>query len=507
MNKNDHLFQLIKSLDKNEKRYFKLNSSHYGNEKQCIELFNCIDKQKEYDEEKLKKFIKNKQLLKRLNYNKHYLYNMLLKSLRPYSSGSTKEVLLKELLYDIHFLTQKRLYNRSLKLIEKGKKIGYKYEKYLILLELFRWERNIIFAKKPGNVDAYIIRSFKEEKEVHKKMMNESKMEELSKTIFAILNKEGDLRKGLKLQAVNKLLSHPLLKNSNLALSFLGKFHYYIIHSNCFRIKGNFKKSFEYNKTLIAFMESCPWQIEENSAPYTTTLSNFLGITKIMYKHAEFMETLNKMKRMPAHTINYKARMFERVYINETDYYMLMGEFGKAIALSKEITEGIRLYKGKITAVAELGLNYIMGYASFGNKNFREAIKWLNKVLHNGNPDLRQDVQSAARILNLISHFEIGNEDMLEYLTKSTINFLNKIDGLFKLESIVLEYLKNIALQKHNKNDLFRELHHEVLLILKKPTEKQVLENFDIISWIESKIEKRNFAEIVREKSLKHINR
>ncbi len=50
----DELFQLIKSLDKGEKRYFKLNVRRSdGEDLKIVTLFDALDKMEEYDEDVL----------------------------------------------------------------------------------------------------------------------------------------------------------------------------------------------------------------------------------------------------------------------------------------------------------------------------------------------------------------------------------------------------------------------------------------------------------------------
>ena len=48
--------------------------------------------------------------------------------------------------------------------------------------------------------------------------------------------------------------------------------------------------------------------------------------------------------------------------------------------------------------------------------------------------------------------------------------------------------------------EAFKKLKTEIENITKNPFEKQAIDYFDFISWIESKIENRSFAEIVKEK-------
>ena len=63
----DKVFQLIRSLSKAEKRYFKVYTSKQAGDKNNHQLlFDAIDKQKEYDETALKKSLKNPTLVRSL---------------------------------------------------------------------------------------------------------------------------------------------------------------------------------------------------------------------------------------------------------------------------------------------------------------------------------------------------------------------------------------------------------------------------------------------------------
>ena len=54
MSKKDHLFELIQSLDKSEKRYFKLAFSDQVKDKKYIKLFDVLERTEIYDEKKIK---------------------------------------------------------------------------------------------------------------------------------------------------------------------------------------------------------------------------------------------------------------------------------------------------------------------------------------------------------------------------------------------------------------------------------------------------------------------
>ena len=84
----DALFQLIKSLEKSEKRNFKLYMTRLSGSKdlKVVQLFDALDKMEEYDEELLLR--KNEVIIKQqLSNLKAHLYRQILKQSALYESG------------------------------------------------------------------------------------------------------------------------------------------------------------------------------------------------------------------------------------------------------------------------------------------------------------------------------------------------------------------------------------------------------------------------------------
>ncbi|MGZ6540063.1 MAG: hypothetical protein ACXVEB_16925, partial [Bacteroidia bacterium] len=93
----DNLFQLIKSLNKSEKRYFNLYASRHtiGEKNNYIILFEAIDKQSEYDEELILKQFKKETFVNKFSIAKSRLYDVVLDSLTAFHSGSSIDAQLK----------------------------------------------------------------------------------------------------------------------------------------------------------------------------------------------------------------------------------------------------------------------------------------------------------------------------------------------------------------------------------------------------------------------------
>ena len=122
----DNLHRLIKSMSKPEKRYFKVFCSRHiiGDENNYEVLFDAIDKQETYDEEKLLRKFKGKGFTERFSIAKNRLYVAILKSLDAFHSSSSVEAQLQRQLHAVEILYNKSLYDQSLKLLNSARKVA-----------------------------------------------------------------------------------------------------------------------------------------------------------------------------------------------------------------------------------------------------------------------------------------------------------------------------------------------------------------------------------------------
>ena len=81
-----HLFDLVKSLTKAQKRYIRVQAGPKG--KDYLDLMDALLAQTVYDEQKLIKDNSTSKFIKYLAVNKQYLYELLLKYLAQFGEKS-----------------------------------------------------------------------------------------------------------------------------------------------------------------------------------------------------------------------------------------------------------------------------------------------------------------------------------------------------------------------------------------------------------------------------------
>jgi len=138
----------------------------------------------------------------------------------------------------------------------------------------------------------------------------------------------------------------------------------------------------------------------------------------------------------------------------------------------------------------------------FGNEKYTECIYYLDKIINNKNLSMREDLMCFARLLSLIAHYELGKDYYLENHLKSTYKFLIKMNDLHEVQKEIIKFLRNLNnLYPADIKKEFIKMRLRFIELEKNTYEKRAFLYLDIISWLESKIENRKIADIIKEKA------
>ena len=137
------LFELIKSLEKSEKRYFKLCSRRQNSGKAYLALFEEIEKHKTYDEDRIKKKLADRIPVSGFAFTKSYLRKMIFKALESYSAEDSVDLGIHNLISQCKILFKKELYAQYFKTIKKAKLLALKYERFGYYIELLEMDKMI----------------------------------------------------------------------------------------------------------------------------------------------------------------------------------------------------------------------------------------------------------------------------------------------------------------------------------------------------------------------------
>ncbi|MBI3500230.1 MAG: hypothetical protein HY063_00390 [Bacteroidetes bacterium] len=498
------LYELIQSLSKAEKRHFKVFSEKHviGEGNKYVLLFDEIEAQNEYDEDALiKQFTHFPSLKKRL-------YDSIMRSLAVfYSEQSTDAWLYNNLRY-IKILLDKALLGQAKKLITKTKEIAKQHENFPVLYALFMRELEIIRSESYVGVNEEQLNKVFDElydsMEVYK---NAREYHRLGMQFFIRVRKVGGARSQSDWKKYSDILKHPLLKNEKNAKSLEAKFNMHMLLCGYHFMRYDFAKANTANDRLINLIEENPHMKEERSSHYHIALQNQIICQYQMNDCEKALGTIEKYKvkiltdDLPHHK---KSNAF--YFSNAVELFCLnrMGKFKEAVERIPLLEAELKKYDFK-PLHKEYECLYLCGISKtyFGAGNYKEANKFLNRVLNETAGDLRSDIHCFMRIIGIIMHYEMGNQDLLEYMVKWAYRYLAKRNKLYKFETIILEFIRK-KIQKLNTRSetvsAFTALKKELEKLLPDPYENRPLIDFEFLEWLESKIENKPFAEIVSEK-------
>jgi len=504
----DALFVLVKSLSKSEKRQFKLYVGRLGvnTDAKFLALFNLLDKIKKYDEKAiLESGIVKKTQLSNL---KAHLYKQILVSLRLNPVNQNIRVQIREQLDFATILYQKGLYKQSLKILDKVKGIAIANEEKNIAYEIVELEKIIetqfITRSIPDRADELAIQA----KELSASNVMTSKLSNLSLQLYGIMLKVGYVQNDSDSKRVQEYFESHLPKYDLRQLGFREKLWLYKAHLWYSFLLQDFLSSYKYAKKWVALFHEHKDQIYQNPVFFLKGNHYLLESLFLLQYSSQFRQTLEDLEAMVAtkefpKNDNLNSLVFLYLNANKLNLHFMEGTFSKGLYLVRIIEFGINKHQDKIDAHHIMVLYYKIACLYFGNGDNKNCIIYLKKIIENKNLKMREDLMCFARVLSLVAHYEAGMDYHLEVQLKSTYKFLLKMNDLHAVQQEMIKFLRNLGnIYPDQLRGEFQKLYAELKKYEDHPYENRAFLYLDIISWLESHLENKPVAQIIKEKAM-----
>jgi hypothetical protein len=504
----DALFQLIHSLQKSEKRNFKLyvkrNSSN--NDLKIVQLFDAIDKMSAYDESLLisKTASIKKQQLPNI---KSHLYKQILSSLRLLEGNENIDIQLHEQLDYAKILYNKGLYHQSLKILEKIKELAGSTNQLSFLIEVLSVEKKIetlhITRSMQDRADALTT----EVNTTNKHYERESLLSNLALNLYSWYIKNGLARNKADEKEIENYFHEHLTEEIKSPEGFYEKLYY--SQSYCWYafIRQDFLMYYRYTQKWVDQFEEHPYMIKIETGNYIKGLHNLLNAHFNLRNYKGFERTLALFEDFSRSDVvklndNNKIQVFVYLYISKINQHFLEGTFEEGLKIVEPIMHQLDEYNLYLDQHRTLIFYYKIASLYFGAGDYSSAIDYLNTII-NWKVNLRNDLQCYARLLHLIAHYELGNFQLLEYLIKSVYRFMAKMQNLSLVEEEIFKFLrKSFYLPARKLKPEFEKLLYTIKQFETSKFETRAFAYLDIISWLESKVYEKPVYEIMREKYL-----
>ena len=503
---NDILHQLISSLSKAEKRNFKLYINRNSGEKdlKVTALFDAIGQQPAYDEQRLLKKLKaiNKSQLANM---KSHLYKQVLASLRSLRSSQSIELVMNEQMDHARILYNKGLYHQSLKTLERVKEMAKSYHQNTFLIQVISFEKKIETLYITRSLQNRADQLSEESLMVNKRREIITGLSNLALQLYSWYIKRGHARNEDEEQEVKTFFFRVLPKDY---LTFTGFYErLYIYQAFCWYayIRQDFKMYYRYTQKWVDLFTEMPQMLEVETLHYVKGMHNLLNALFDVRRHQKLAATIKNFElffnQHPSQDFeNVRIQTFVYLSSAQLNQHILMGTFDEGLRLLPDIQNQLKEYNNYIDRHRILVLNYKIAMMYFGAGDYETCIDYLQKII-NEPVDLRIDLHCYARLLHLISHYELGNTSLVDYQTKSVYRFMARLKRYSFIEEEIFRFLRSaFHVHRSEMKKQFELLLSKLLEYENKPTESRTFAYLDIISWLQSKIRGVSMAQVLREK-------
>jgi hypothetical protein len=119
---------------------------------------------------------------------------------------------------------------------------------------------------------------------------------------------------------------------------------------------------------------------------------------------------------------------------------------------------------------------------------------------------MREDLLCFSRILNVIAHFESGNDANLDELLLTSYRFLIRMNDLHEVQRLLIQFIRNLgSVYPQDLKLKFKELYDELKPLEEDYYERRSFLYLDILSWLESHISGRPLELVIAEKNAKAV--
>jgi len=504
----DKLVLLINSLTRSEKRSFKLHSSKVGDaNKLYVKLFDEISKTGTLDEQRvLKKIDKLKK--SQLANVKANLYQNVLRALRDLNTENDAEIKIRELYDFSKILYDKGQYRESLDVLKKARKLAKRIHSGPLEFMTLNFEKHIELHHVTGSMTPKAIELHSETQRNVEQIELANNLSNLSLRLYGMYLQNGFVKNESDIAALDSFFSAhmPNIEGS----SSLG-FYQQLYYNQCFvwyhYMMKNFVQYYKFSKRWVELFESEVEMINSQMVLYYKGLHNVLAALFLCDKKDMFSAHLLKLRQLVETgglSINEKSQLHLFISLHELNGIFLHNAYKEEESLQsvEKIEEIIEhdIYPWDTNRVVMF--RYKIACVYFGAGEFGKCLEHLNAIINSSLGDLKQDVQCFARILSLITHYELSNEMLLPYQVKSVYRFLLKMKELEDVQKEILQFIRGISSVKRQQlPEAFITLKERLLPLENHPIKGRPFLYLDIISWLDSKIYHISMVEAIERRN------
>lgn len=506
-----HLHQLIRSLSGVENRYFKkFAARHSSKEKtQYLSLFEAINKQQVYDEEKIINKLYKSSSKASFSLVKNRLYHQILKSLDAFHAESSIDT---ELSYYIHYaeiLFDKTLYEQCRRILSSAQKIAEKNEKWTALLQIIKRQKRLVEINNYEGAKGTIIDQLcKREADALRKLGVEAELWQRKSEVFSELFKRGQTRRPKAAKEIEKEIENIKEFSEKNADSF--EANYLSLHTQSAFLfsTGNYKACHKVLSENIGLMEARMDIVKDDPTIYISALTNIIYISAKLNKINDAEIYLKKSRNLPGKlsrklTDDLELRLFTNTYSLELAICAILGNTDRGIVAISEVEKDLDKWDSKLSDVRKGAFYHSISSIYLIANDFKKALSWNNKLLDTIPIEKSEDQYCFGKIMHIIIQYDLGNYDVIPHNLKSLKRQIDQRKRKHQFEQKFVSFISDITKTgvDEQHTEIFQKFSDQLSKIEADPQEKIAFEYFDFKSWVDAKLLGKPMSVLLKERA------
>ncbi len=402
---------------------------------------------------------------------------------------------------NIKILFKREQKNLCLTILENAKKIAQENDFLAQLVTLTSWEK----ALKEKTASEFELKVLSREQiQSKQKHINQLQYSTLISKVVEL--KGGFIQKSNQIQKAKALLKHPLLQNESCALTLKAKIDYHYILGLIHHHIYNYALAKAHTQQILTLMKQHPSYTQRNIFQYMAIINNYSFATLCLDEYEETLNASNKLKNiLQEYTLeiqlNLKESILLRAYHIDIQVYKKQLQLKKAEDLIPKIMEAMNSLTTSVPIMHQTGILYEVAETLFFVKDYHKALAYTQKVYQYDRDRSYVDAQIMSRLLELLIYVELDDKSLLNKRLEVVKDYLKNEKAYFRYEVLLLDLMKKI-LCVHNETDK-QQLYTEYLMLFRS-IENLIQKDayLDMTVWLESKLENKDFTQVLAEKSL-----
>lgn len=443
------LYQLIHSLDPNEKKYFKrfgIRDESKG-KSNTLKLFEVFEEAEVFDEEKILIRIKREKLDKQIASLKHYLSELLMDNLLWYHKDDIAGLDTALALAKMKLLEGRGLEEDAVKLLDKAvKDIDQRdafVEKWNLLSKQIVTASNDFLASKKYGFNK-IDELLHQRGEVMQQMQRSHEYEVLMIRQLRVMRKAMQARNENDVNELQEVFNSPLIQHKQEANSNEALFIYHTVRIHHYLLKGDMENFYAEALAMIQFIKT-----EGNTAlGAMRTLWAYSQITQACYftqRWAELEKYLNELQA--AHTTTQTEQIAQFSYYTQLAITLLdfKGNISELQQLLSDTQAKLAEFDNKLRPDIRLAITITTVSALIEYGKYSAAIDVCENFLTNYDSGIRLDAMLMLYVYQVIAHLEESNMVYVHNTIQNIYRYFlrNDYNGVF--ESTLMKVLKKLS--------------------------------------------------------------